>query len=641
MNILPFLIGLPVAFGILVLLLPQGRFSRGLVGAGAIAQAGAALAFAFQNPTGGRRLLEFELPGQDYLIFGVEVLLAGYFIFASIRAKRLLPILLALVQIGLAIYGEDVVGKSEVGAAWVSDELAVMMVLIVGFVGGLIVIHSLGYMKRHHETHPEFRDRRRSFWAVVFIFLGAMYGVILANDLRLMLLFWEVTTWASFVLIGYNGDPVSKKNAFLALVLNLLGGLAFAAALLILATTTGRVGLSDLARIGATSGSTAGLATIPVALLAIAGLVKAAQLPFTPWLLGAMVAPTPVSALLHSSTMVKAGVFLLLRLAPAFQGRTTGYLVALVGILTFVICSFIAVSRRSAKRVLALSTVANLGLIAVCAGIGTPQLLWAAFFLVVFHAIAKALLFLGVGTASLALHSLDIEDMGGLVVTMPRLAILLVVGIAGMFVAPFGMLISKWTVMEAFIAMNTPIAPFMIACLAWGSATTVFFWMKWIGVLIRMPDPEAARGSLEAKTPFTEALPETALAILAVLSFGTFPLTSSLLVEPWLHASFGPTAFELTSTNVFTTLLMIAMTVFLPAILILVSRMRTSRLSSAYMSGRSSSAGLVFKGTAGIEKRVDLRAPYLARVFPESRMLPIGMALGILLLFALVGTALA
>jgi ech hydrogenase subunit A len=339
--------------------------------------------------------------------------------------------------------------------------------------------------------------------------------------------------------------------------------------------------------------------------------------------------------------MVKAGVFLLLRLAPAFSGRTTGYLVALIGILTFVICSFIAVSRRSAKRVLALSTVANLGLIAVCAGIGTPQLLWAAFFLVVFHAIAKALLFLGVGTASLALHSLDIEDMGGLVVTMPRLAILIVVGIAGMFVAPFGMLISKWTVMEAFIAMNSPIAPFMIACLAWGSATTVFFWMKWIGVLIRMPDPDEKRGSLEGATPATESLPEIILAALAILSFGSFPLTSYLLVEPWLHASFGPTSFELTSTNVFTTLLMVAMTVFLPALLIVVSRKRTTSLSTAYMSGRSGSAGLAFKGSAGVEKRVELRAPYLARVFPESRMLPIGIALGILLLFALVGAALS
>lgn len=634
MNALPYLILLPVAFGFLVYVLPQSKVTLWVVGAGAFVQGGIALLFAFTNMGEGRRTLALEVPFQDYLVLALEILLALYFAYAAIKAKRLLPLLLALVQIALGIFGEGYTRGAKVETPWVSDELSVLMVLIVGVVGGLIVLHSLGYMDRHHKAHPEIKDRRRGFWATVLIFLGAMYGLVFADDLRLMLLFWEVTTWASFVLIGYNGDAVSKKNAFLALNLNILGGLAFSGAVIFLAATTGSVSLSGLGAAGAAA------VAIPVALLAIAGLVKSAQLPFTPWLLGAMVAPTPVSALLHSSTMVKAGVFLLLRLSPVLAGRATGNIVAIIGILTFVIGSFIAVSRRSAKRVLALSTVANLGLIAVCAGIGSPQLLWAAFFLVAFHAIAKALLFLGVGTASLATHSLDIEDMGGLVVTMPRLAILLVVGIAGMFVAPFGMLISKWTVMEAFVAMNSPIAPLMVACLAWGSATTVFFWTKWIGVIIRAPDPDSPRGGLEKGTSLGESLSETTLAFLAIFSFGTFPLASAFLVEPWLHASFGPVSFELSSTNVLTTLLMVAMTVFLPAILIGVSRVRTRELSGAYMSGRTVSPGLGFKGSAGVERRVDLRAPYLTHVFPESRMLPIGLALGILLLLALVGTVL-
>lgn len=636
---IPVLIFLPVVFGILALFLPEGRVSRAIVVVGALAQGIAALVFAVATQGQGFLRAELELPYQGSLILGLELLIAAYFAFAAIRAKRLLPLVLSLAQIGLALFGERYTEGIEAGGAWACDELSILMVLIVGIVGGLIVIHSTGYMRRHHEAHPEVRNRVRSFRAVVFVFLGAMYGLVLADDLRLMLLFWEVTTWASFLLIGYNDDETSRKNAFLALNLNILGGLAFSAAVIVLAATTGRLSLSGIWSLGALGG--AGFIALPVALLAFAGLVKSAQLPFTPWLLGAMVAPTPVSALLHSSTMVKAGVFLLLRLAPALAGRTTGYVVASIGILTFVIGSFIAISRRSAKRVLALSTVANLGLIAVCAGIGTPQLLWAAFFLVLFHAVAKALLFLGVGTASLGTGSLDIEDMGGLVVTMPRLAILLVVGIAGMFVAPFGMLISKWTVMEAFVTMDSPIAPIMMACLAWGSATTVFFWTKWIGVILRAPDPEAPRGLLEGSTSRGEGFSETLLAFLAILSFASFPLASSYLVEPWLHGSFGGATFELSSTNLLTTLFMVAMTLFLPALLIVVSRLRTRALSGAYMSGRPTEPGLVFKAAAGLERQVELRAPYLTRVFPESRMLPIGIALGILLLFALVWTVLS
>ena len=138
-----------------------------------------------------------------------------------------------------------------------------------------------------------------------------------ANDLRIILFFWEATTWASFVLIGYNEDKESQKSAFLALNLNLVGGIGFAIGIIVLAATAGTVDIDKLGSLGPA------VAAIPVACMALAGMVKAALLPFTPWLLGAMVAPTPVSALLHSSTMVKAGVFLLIRLAPAMIGTPT------------------------------------------------------------------------------------------------------------------------------------------------------------------------------------------------------------------------------------------------------------------------------------------------------------------------------
>jgi NADH:ubiquinone oxidoreductase subunit 5 (subunit L)/multisubunit Na+/H+ antiporter MnhA subunit len=164
------------------------------------------------------------------------------------------------------------------------------------------------------------------------------------------------------------------------------------------------------------------LILIPAALIGFAGLTKAAQMPFSSWLVGAMVAPTPVSALLHSSTMVKAGVYILVRFAPVFQGTVVGYTLAFVGAFTFIIASGIAISQTNAKRVLAYSTIANLGLIVACAGIGTAEAIWAAILLIIFHAISKSLMFLSVGTVEHRIKSREIEDMNGLIVRMPRIA---------------------------------------------------------------------------------------------------------------------------------------------------------------------------------------------------------------------------
>lgn len=182
----------------------------------------------------------------------------------------------------------------------------------------------------------------------------------------------------------------------------------------------------------------------PLLLFSLAAFTKAAQMPFQSWLLGAMVAPTPTSALLHSSTMVKAGVFLLIKISPCLGFTIPGFLVMTVGIATFLFCALAAISQSNAKRVLAYSTISNLGLIVACAGVGTDGAIWAAIFLLIFHAVAKSLLFLCVGTAEHHIGSRNIEDMDDLFERMPRLARLMAIGIMGMFIAPFGMLVSKW-----------------------------------------------------------------------------------------------------------------------------------------------------------------------------------------------------
>ena len=406
-----------------------------------------------------------------------------YVIYVGLRARRPLIVALMLAQAGLMLWLELAHGsRLEAAQNFFVDKFSVIMALINGVVGGGICLYALGYMREYHEVaHREVADRRPLFFALLFVFMGAMFGMIFANNLLWLFLFWEITTLCSFLLIGYTQTEEARQNALRALVMNLAGGLAFALAIVWFYRQSGSIELQTLIA------SKQSLALLPAALLCFAGITKSAQLPFSSWLLGAMVAPTPVSALLHSSTMVKAGVYLVLRMAPVITGTTVGLMVALVGAVTFLVGSLAAITTSDAKRVLAWSTVANLGLIVLCGGIGTYQAVWAGVLLIIFHAVAKCLLFLCVGVVEHKLHSRDIEAMSGLVLNMPRVAVMMLIGMAGMFLAPFGMLISKWAVLKAVVDAYPVLSVFIV----FGSAATLFFWVKWMGKLLEVVRPRA------------------------------------------------------------------------------------------------------------------------------------------------------
>ena len=362
------------------------------------------------------------------------------------------------------------------------------------------------------------------FFAIMFLFLSAMFAIVFANNLSWLLCAWEVTTVCSFALIGYTRTKEAVNNSFRQIVMNLLGGLAFAIALLVLASQQ-ILELDKLISLGSVG---AAVTMLPILLLAFAGMTKAAQMPFQSWLLGAMVAPTPTSALLHSSTMVKAGVFLVIKLAPTFIFVGSGVAVMLVGALTFLFCSAMAISQSNAKRVLAYSTVANLGLIVACAGVGTPEAVWAAIFLLIFHAAAKSLLFLCVGTAEHHIDSRDIEDMDNLFIRMPKLARLMALGILTMFIAPFGMLISKWATIVSLVETNNLV---LLVILAFGSAVTFMFWTKWLGKLLGIA---ASEKNLEKAVHKSEWLSLSLMAVLVVAMSVGFPFVSEFVVVPYL-----------------------------------------------------------------------------------------------------------
>ena len=225
------------------------------------------------------------------------------------------------------------------------DNLTVIMCLVVGVVGCLICIYAVGYIKDYHRHHTEYQDRSPYFLSLLFVFLGAMFGLVFSANLSWMYFFWEITSICSFLLIGYNRSEIAMKNSFRALWMNLLGGAGFAVAILYGTMVLHIATLQDLLAMGS---KTAGM-IIPVTMLSFAALTKSAQMPFSRWLLGAMVAPTPTSALLHSATMVKAGVYLLIRISPLLFGNLAGIMVTVIGGFTFFAASLLAISQSDGK----------------------------------------------------------------------------------------------------------------------------------------------------------------------------------------------------------------------------------------------------------------------------------------------------
>lgn len=555
-----------------------------------------------------------DQPWTDKALLAGDFLLTLYLLYCckDIRPKEAwIPVLLVL-QAGVTAYTELGFPSQPVLNELYVDNFSLIMAVIIGVIGGLICVYAIAYMKDFHEHHPKLKDKRRGFFFQLFFFLTGMFGVVFSNHLGWLFFFWEITTLCSYLMIGYTEEEEAKRNAFKALGLNLIGGLGFSAALLFLSANSQAPALDLVITLGKTG---ALVAVLPAVLICFAGLAKSAQLPFSSWLLGAMVAPTPVSALLHSSTMVKAGVFIIVKFAPVMEKNpSVGFFLGMVGGVTFLIASLAAVTQSNAKRVLAYSTIANLGLVVACAGVGTPQAIWAAILLIIFHAIAKGLLFQAVGSVEHKIGSRDIEDMDGLIVTRPGLAFVLLVGILGMFLAPFGMLISKWACLEAFIQSN----PMLAILLAFGSAPTLFFWAKWMGKLISMPTVERAKGALSGD----EWTSLGTLSVLTIAACALFPLISLYMIMPYLQAPAGVME-PLTQGNMSIMFIMLGSFLILPPLLRFIPRKETEVTS--YLAGANLNNGSSqFKGAIGRSMGVEMRNYYLSSILNETTLSLVG-----------------
>lgn len=583
---------------------------------------GLAVAFAVKYFTADSSQLFFftETKIIDYGMIGVEVFLVALITVLSFKYKQYYAALLSIAQTVLMFWYElgGYEPHQQINKVYV-DQLTVIMVLIVAVIGTLITVYACGYMKDYHNHHTEFKDRRRFFFAMLYIFLGAMFGLVLSNSLIWMYFFWEITSVVSFLLIGYTRTPEAIHNCFRALWMNLLGGCGFAAGIVWAGI---KFNVTDMQSLILCDGS---IVVVPVILLSFAALTKSAQMPFSKWLLGAMVAPTPSSALLHSATMVKAGVYLLLRLSPVLDSTYAGEMVSLVGGFTFLIMSMLAITVSDGKKVLAYSTISNLGLITACAGVGAKETLWAGMFLLIFHAISKSLLFQTVGAIENATGSRDIETMHGLVRRHPYLAWTLVIGIAGMFLAPFGMLISKWAALKAFIDSGSVI---LVLFVAFGSATTLFYWMKWIATVLASKNNDVKAKNTTSANQWVSILLHSLFMV--VLCF-TFPFLSNSLIEPYIKLVYNNATSVISSDNLVIMMIMLVGIFIIPAAAWMTAKETRYKKAPRYINGVNAGDQMNYIDSMGEKKRFFLANWYMEDIFGEKKLWNPSIILSIIL----------
>ncbi|WP_017579057.1 DUF4040 family protein [Nocardiopsis valliformis] len=327
------------------------------------------------------------------------------------------------------------------------DGLGWLFTMLVTGIGALIMAYSTRYFPS---------GRRLGFYFLMSLFAFAMAGLVLADDVVLLFVFWEITTIASFYLIGLSG-PSASRPAIRTFLLTAMGGLALLGAVVLLVVRTGTTQLSAI--LADTSWTQDTVFVSVVALLVIVAVFsKSAQFPFHYWLPDAMAASTPVSAYLHAAAMVKAGIYLAMRFTPAFGDLFLwNVLLISAGLITAVMGAFFALQQNDLKRLAAFSTVSQLGLLVAVIGVGTPEALVAASVHTVAHALFKSALFMVVGLVDIQTGTRDIRKLGGLRHRMPvtaGIATLSALSMAG--IPPLLGFISKENLFESFLHAPGP-----------------------------------------------------------------------------------------------------------------------------------------------------------------------------------------
>jgi len=399
----------------------------------------------------------------------------------------------------------DLGGVFNVPLGFVLDSLSKTMLVLVSGIGSLIHIYSLGYMRDD--------EGKSRYFAALSLFMFAMLGIVLSNNFVMLFIFWELVGFTSYVLIGhwfYRDAPAdAAKKAFIT---TRIGDFGFMIGILMIWAATGSVVFAEIARRLSSLMTHPAFLTVTALLIFCGAVGKSAQFPLHVWLPDAMEGPTPISALIHAATMVAAGVYMLVRVAFVIQTSHTALLIiAWIGIITAVMAALIATQQSDIKRILAYSTLSQLGYMVMAVGLASDE---AAIFHLFTHAFFKALLFLAAGSVIVMLHhEQNIWKMGGLSRSLPITFFTFVAGALALIgCPPFSGFFSKDAILTLAYERNMPI--FVVGLFT--AFLTAFYVVRLlIIVFFGKPRSDIARESNES--PFVMTGPLIALAVLATL----------------------------------------------------------------------------------------------------------------------------
>ncbi len=416
------------------------------------------------------------------------------------------------------------------------DGLAWMFALMVLMIGALVVLYAAYYLSP--------KDNIPRFFCYLMLFMGAMLGLVLSGDIMLMVVFWELTSISSFLLIGYwSHRQDARQGARMALAITGMGGLALMGGAILLGKVVGSYRLDDILAAGDVVRASPWYPAI--LLLVLAGVfTKSAQFPFHFWLPHAMAAPTPVSAYLHSATMVKAGVFLLARLYPVLSGTDMFFwIVSSVGAITLLIGAWNAIFQHDLKGLLAYSTISHLGLITLLFGFSTQLAVVAALFHILNHATFKASLFMSAGIIDHETGTRDMRKLGGLRKILPYTSVLAIIASLAMAGIPLlnGFLSKEMFFAEALVVdgQNGRLLFTAIAFVA--GAFGVAYSLRFVHDTFFGEGPRDVQREIH-EPPLFMKVPVAILVVLCLLVGIAPALTIAPLLSAAVHGVLGPDA---------------------------------------------------------------------------------------------------
>lgn len=473
----------------------------------------------------------------NYLLAGIIATLASFisFVCASSLYVKLLGLPEAQRAIHAVFFPWIDIGTLHVNAGFVVDEISAVMILVITGVGTLIHLFSVGYMS--HDTRPT------KYFSYLNLFLFNMLLLVLGENLLVMFVGWEGVGLCSYLLIGFWFKDSEKAAAGMkAFVTNRIGDAGFLLGIFLLFATFNTLNFSDLAAAmaGNPEHGWLGPITLSCLFLFIGATGKSAQIPLYVWLPDAMAGPTPVSALIHAATMVTAGVYMIVRLNPVFMMAPNAMMVvAIVGALTALIAASIGLTQWDIKKILAYSTVSQLGYMFLGVGVGAFS---AGMFHLVTHAFFKALMFLGSGSVIHAMHEeQDIRKMGALRKRMPITHLTFMMGwLAIIGIPPFAGFFSKDEIL--WQAYSSPQGHWLLWLAGVLGAAMTAFYMTRLMALTFWGKSRVSSSVHPHESPWTMTLPLVVLGVLSVIGgwMGVPHLMGEIigvpnLFESWLH----------------------------------------------------------------------------------------------------------